>query len=321
MSEQFPLHEKAFAALRILVPVILIGWLLSQLELSKILPLLWQISPSVMLASLGLFVVSQIVIAVRWYLLLRFQKISVPFARLLGLVFVGAFVSNFLPTTVGGDVVKMIGLSQGQPKRAILLASVVTDRLYNLLGIVFLLPLALTLRGLPISNQLLWLPVIGMASFPLFAHLNKWLGQIQSKASRLWDDVKSWFTSPACIFVALLLSWLSTLLSFGSFWIITRGLGIPITYWQASGVATLSYFVALIPVAINGLGLQEGSLTYLLTLQGASIEQGLTSALLIRLVTVTSSLIGGIRLFFGWRGLLMLAVNSEVSSDPKTPLT
>ena len=84
-------------------------------------------------------------------------------------------------------------------------------------------------------------------------------------------------------------------------------------------MATLSYFVALIPVAINGLGLQEGSLTYLLTLQGASIEQGVTSALLIRLVTVTSSLLGGLRLLFGWRGLLMLAVENEASNDSKTP--
>ncbi|KAF0109320.1 MAG: hypothetical protein FD146_364 [Anaerolineaceae bacterium] len=302
MKKKTSLSRVLFNALRIVVPLALIGYLLSRVDWAAAWPYLQQMDWWCLPVSAGLFTLSQVVIAVRWHFLLRFQKLEIPFARLLGLVFVGAFASNFLPTTIGGDVVKMAGAAQGEKKRGVIVASVAADRLYNLAGMVLLLPLALTLEGLtlPGLGRGGLLPVLGLAG---------WMGwpKLRERLVRTWREVRKWFVSPACVLPALALSWLSIGLAFASFWVIALGVGIHVSYWQASGIAELSYFVALIPIAINGLGILEGSVTYLLVLQGASLEQAVAAALLSRLVTMSVSLLGGVRLFFGWRDLLNLA--------------
>jgi len=309
------LLKKGFQVLRVLIPVILIWWLLSQVDWRSIWPLMQNISWPLLLVSVTLFSASEVVIAVRWRFLLRFQQIEVPFTKLLGLVFVGIFVSNFLPTTVGGDVVKMVGVAQERKGRAVVVASVVADRLYNLAGMFFLLPLAITLKSVPfftMEGRSNWL-----SSAVLLAWLSSW-PEIAVRARRTWNAVRTWFISPRCVLAALMFSWLSIGLAFSSFWMVTLALGVSISYWQASAVAMLSYFIALIPIAINGLGVAEGSKVYFLILQGVSLEQSVAAALIIRLVTLFVSLFGGLRLAWGWRGLLSVTdVPIEIQTEEK----
>lgn len=282
--------------LRWLVPLGLIGFLLSQVDWGEILPLLAQISWTSLLASGLVFLLSQLVIAVRWQYLLRFQDIRLPLMRLMWLVLIGAFASNFLPTTVGGDIVKMVAVIRGQTKRAAAVASVVADRLFNLAAMFFWLPCTLSLQGVNLPAETGGGLASGLVQIPF-------IEKMWSRLVRVFKAGRAWFTSPRCMVVALLLSWLSIGLSFVSFWIITLALNIPVSFWQASGVAVLSYFAALLPISVNGLGLLEGSVTALLVTQGASLEQGIAAALVIRLVTMTVSLLGGARLL-GWRDLL-----------------
>lgn len=59
------------------------------------------------------------------------------------LMFTGNFSSNFLPTTIGGDVVRLGGAMQMGYDRAICLASLVVDRLIGMAGMALALPLGL----------------------------------------------------------------------------------------------------------------------------------------------------------------------------------
>jgi uncharacterized membrane protein YbhN (UPF0104 family) len=282
--------------LRWLVPLGLIAFLLSQVDWGEILPLLARVSWMSLLASAFAFLLSQFVIAVRWQYLLRVQEIRLPLPRLTWLVLVGAFASNFLPTTVGGDLVKMAAVVKGQPKRAAAAASVLADRLFNLAAMFFWLPFAFTLQ---VANPPLETGAASMSALTRIPLVER----IWSRVKRVFEAGRAWFISPRTVIVALALSWLSIGLSFVSFWIVTLALGISLSFWQASAVAVLSYFAALLPISVNGLGLLEGSVTALLVMQGASLEQGVAAAVLIRLVTMAVSLLGGVRLLW-WRGLL-----------------
>ncbi len=287
--------------LRWLVPLGLIGFLLSQIQWDEILPLLARVSWTSLLASALAFLLSQFVIAIRWQYLLRVQEIRISLARLTWLVLLGAFASNFLPTTVGGDLVKMAAVANGQPKRAVAVASVLADRLFNLAAMFFWLPLALTLQGAK--------PLVETGAASTSALMRApFVEKIWSRLKRVFEAGRVWFTSPRHVVVALALSWLSIGASFVSFWIVTQALGISISFWQAAGVAVISYFAALFPISVNGLGLLEGSVTALLLTQGASLEQGLAAAILIRLVTMAVSLLGGARLLWQ-RGLLAEAAD------------
>lgn len=281
--------NKWWSLLRWLVPLGLIGFLVSRIQWDEILPLLARVSWTSLLVSALTFLLSQFIIAVRWQYLLRVQDIHMSLTKLTWLVLVGAFASNFLPTTVGGDVVRMAAVAQGQPKRAAAVASVAADRLFNLAAMFLWLPCAWTLAG--------WSPLLETGAASSSALMRApFMEKTWSRVKRVFEAGRVWFTSPRTILVALAFSWLSIGASFVSFWIVARTLGISISFWQAAGVAVISYFAALLPISVNGLGLLEGSVTALLAAQGASFEQGVAAAVLLRFITLAVSLLGGARL-------------------------
>ncbi|MBI5934915.1 MAG: flippase-like domain-containing protein [Chloroflexi bacterium] len=287
--EEKRVPNKWWTLLRWLVPLGLIGFMLSQVNWDAILPLLARVSWTSLLASASAFLLSQFIIAIRWQYLLRVQDVRISLTRLTWLVLVGAFASNFLPTTVGGDVVKMAAVAQGQAKRAAAVASVAADRLFNLTAMFFWLPSALTLAG--------WHPLAEAGAASTSALMRApFVEKMWGRVKRVFEAGRVWFMSPRTVMVALALSWLSIGASFVSFWIVTLALGITVSFWQAAGVAALSYFAALLPISVNGFGLLEGSVTALLVAQGASLEQGVAAAVLIRFVTLAVSLLGGARL-------------------------
>jgi uncharacterized membrane protein YbhN (UPF0104 family) len=256
-----------------------------------LIPLVRRIPWWMLLASFVVFSLSQLVIAIRWYYLLHFIDSPSPFFRLLDLVFIGAFASNFLPTTIGGDAVKIVGICRRHPQRSVATASVIADRLFNLAGMILLFPLVFALPSIRIPFALENHQLTGVG----FIGLDLW-EKNKERVRQTWIQVRRWFTSFQCVFTSLTLSWLSILLAFASFWIVTSAVGIRISFWQASAIGQLSYFVALFPLSINGLGILESSETYFLTLQGATLEQAVAAAFLIRLVTMFVSLFGGVRL-------------------------
>lgn len=201
----------------------------------------------------------------------------------------------------------MVGVARDRENdKGLAAASVVADRLYNLAGMFALLPAAVAIIGTQVglfrgSNT------SGLESS--LAGFTPWISKVWSKIKQIWDSAKEWFTSPWCIVYSLILSIISVGFNFAAFWLILEGLEIHITYWQAMSISILSYFVALIPVAINGLGVQEGSITYLLMNLGAGSDQAIAAAFLIRIVTLAVSLIGGVWLIFGGSDLLKLARN------------
>ena len=67
------------------------------------------------------------------------------------------------------------------------------------------------------------------------------------------------------------------------------------SFWLIVGLWSISYFVTLIPISINGYGVQELSLTFLFsTVGGMSTTAGLTLAVLIRVFYMVASLPGAV---------------------------
>ena len=95
-----------------------------------------------LLAVAALFI-SRLFAASRWHILLRSAGEEIPFLRSIMLTFTGNFSSNFLPTTIGGDMVRLAGAIQSGYDRAICVASLVADRLIGLAGMSAALPFGL----------------------------------------------------------------------------------------------------------------------------------------------------------------------------------
>lgn len=75
---------------------------------------------------------------VRWYILVRAQDIPFTVASALRLGLVGYYYSTFLPGSVGGDILKAVGIAWEQSRRTVAVATVVIDRVVGLCGLFWL---------------------------------------------------------------------------------------------------------------------------------------------------------------------------------------
>ncbi|MCJ7677324.1 MAG: flippase-like domain-containing protein [Anaerolineales bacterium] len=249
----------------------------------------WAFGLAVVLALL-----SRLAVVARWRVLLHGAGVAIAWREAARLTFAGLFASNFLPTTIGGDVVRLGGaLRLGGPP-ATYAASIAVDRLVGMAGMLTAAPL-----GLPTfitwwharpSGDLGRLSVVGVAAWP--STLQRWI----SKAVRgLIEALGLWRKNPRWLLAALGCTWVYMLLKFGALALFFAMLGEPIPLTDVAGLWSLVYFITLIPISIGGLGLQEVSASLIYSqVGGASLSAALAAALLLRTVEVLASLPGAL---------------------------
>ncbi len=235
------------------------------------------------LLALLFILVSRLFVAARWYTLLRSGGVDISLGRSVALTFTGLFSNNFLPTTVGGDVVRLAGIMQLGHDRAVCLASIAADRLIGMAGMVFALPF-----GLPQA-----LSVIGGGGVAQSIAIPAILRRGWDFTRRTLQSFSTWLHQPLALLAALACTWAHMLCTFAALYIMIEGLGAHVDFWLLGGLWSVTYFVTLIPISINGYGVQELSLTYLLThAAGIGTPLSLTVAILIRVLYMIASLPG-----------------------------
>jgi uncharacterized membrane protein YbhN (UPF0104 family) len=300
LSQNRTLLLRLFGTLAAIVPIVLLireeGW-------AKIAGSLSQISIMNFFLALAALLISRIFVIARWHVLLQSGGVRISLRRTAELTLMGLFASNFLPTTVGGDVVRLAGVMQMGYDRAICLASIAADRLVGLAGMLFAVPFGLSPA---------WESLRATASYP-FASLVS-LQRPLRFARRTLKTFSTWLHQPKALLAALLCTWGNMLFIFTAIYLLVQGLGDHVSFWLIAGLYSLSYLVTLMPISINGYGLQELSVTYLfLHVGGLSAATSLSLAVLIRMIWMLASLPGAVFLPSIW-----LAIN-EQKKDPSAP--
>jgi len=233
-----------------------------------------------------LFIVSRVATVFRWHVLLRSGGINMRLKDSMVITFTGLFASNFLPTTIGGDVVRLAGAMQMGFDRAVCLASIAADRLIGMFGMSMTVPLGLVQSWSLLQTSL---------SFSLVAFIRRPLAFLK----RTFSVFTIWFKKPTALLWSLFFTWVHMLCLFGSIAIFVNDLGSHVSFWMIAGVWSLTYFITLIPISINGYGLQELSFTFFMSnVAGLTPAVSLSVAVLLRAYSILASLPGAFFLPF-----------------------
>lgn len=271
----------------------LLIYLLSQQGWEEILAALRQISVSHLLFTLGLMILSRLAVVERWHILLVSSGLDISYWQTLRITFAGLFASNFLPTTIGGDVVRLAGAVQQRLDGAIAAASLIVDRLVGLAGMLLAVPFGIP--GLIQADLFHNLPT-GYQPAPMFV-LMMWgpIQKILDIGKRLLSAAGMWLRQPRSLLISLIYTWINMLCLFGILDLILADLGKPVSFWLVGGLYALVYLFTLIPISINGYGLQEVSMTFLFNqVAGVPMSSALTAALLFRTLMIATSLPGAV---------------------------
>jgi uncharacterized membrane protein YbhN (UPF0104 family) len=300
------LHKPSKTSLlRILGTMISLGlviWLLSKQGWREIIEAIQLIPIEVFLISFVFMILSRLAVTARWHVLLRAASFRINYGQTLRVTFAGLFATNFLPTTIGGDVVRLAGMVRMSYDTTIATASLIVDRLIGMLGMAMALPLAIpSLIEAGGINRLLPQTGSSGAVYRSAIVLPIWLHKLWEKSKqilqKLMQALSIWLKKPVSLVTSFAFTWIHMLCLYGIFYVLLTAMNEEVSFWQIGGLYSLIYFFTLLPISINGYGLQELSITVVFSnLGGVSVGSALTMALLYRTLMLVVSLPGAFTL-------------------------
>jgi uncharacterized membrane protein YbhN (UPF0104 family) len=249
-----------------------------------------QVSSGRFALALGLVFVSRFAVIGRWHALLSAAE-NVTLGQTIRLTFAGMFATNFLPTTVGGDVVRLAGAIQLNIDGAFAAASLIVDRLIGMFGMVLALPFG----ARPLAA---WFEAAGThpgdlaagLSFPMFGRVKRGLLGL---FRRVLHALRVWSGHPKSLLTSFGFTLVHMSCLFGIILLLLSDLGEQLSFGMVAGLWSFVYFVTLIPISINGYGVQELSIALIFSeVGGISLQSGLTVSVLLRSLMILGSLPG-----------------------------
>jgi uncharacterized protein (TIRG00374 family) len=251
------------------------------------------------LAALGVLLAAQVVSALRWQWLARPLGFAQPLRRFVGLYFVGMFFNLLLPTSVGGDAVRAVGLNAGSGRRMAALLSVLLDRLSGLLVLLMLACVAAVACPVPLPA---WVTAsvgatavaaaAGLAVLPastrLLARLDvagggRWhgaLAKVRHLAASLREAAALYRDRPRLLVGSTALSVLVQAAGVVQVALIGRAVGAEVPTLVYGVAVPMVALLTLLPVSLNGMGVREAGMILFLRPAGVPAGTAVTVAFL-----------------------------------------
>jgi glycosyltransferase 2 family protein len=233
-----------------------------------------------------------------------------PFRRLLASYLNGLFWNNFLPTGMGGDLVRALDLSSQSGQAEMAFGSVMMSRLASLWGVVVLAAGSAIYYGgsfgwkgggviVAVSMAALLVTVLVSAVLlgaPIPGRMRRRLGE----RFRMYASLRAFYHQPHLLLYALSLAVAIQLLAVAINTLVSGALGLSVSPTQLLFGMPLINLVVLLPVSIGGFGLREGSYMYMLGLVGVRPADAILLAIVVHLLLSCIAAAGaaGAALFF-----------------------
>lgn len=302
--------KRLWQVLRILIAIGLLIWLGRRVNLTELISGIRAAKVSFLLLALSAYITYFLIATLRWRLISLTQRLNHPFKTLLPIYFIAFLFNNILPTTMGGDVIRL-AYTQEKGRGAIALSVVVVDRIMGMIGLFFLASLSSLFLFLKSGESRFLIPILiglfialiaalALFFYPVYQVLSKVIERIKvfnlgERLGRAYYEINRYRKSPGVLALAFLLS-LGVQVSVAlAWWFIGRSAGGDTSIlWYLLYIPVVTV-IAMIPITLGGLGLRETSFFGLFTSAGLLTQtQAITTASLNLGIIIGFCIIGGI---------------------------
>jgi uncharacterized protein (TIRG00374 family) len=286
--------------------------LLRQVDLARLWALARTASVPWLAAALVLYLAMVLVSAWRWGLLLHAQHVRVGFGTLTSSFLVATFFNNFLPSNIGGDVVRITDTARPAGSKTVATTIVLVDRAIGLLGLVFIAAVGATLAARvsaavgPLGPGLLWLALAaGLAVAapllmrpeaatrllrPLRVIHQEW---VEERIGRLTRALGRFGQSPRALVGCFLGAIVVQAVLVGFYAAIAFAIQLKIPLAHLAILVPVSFIVQMAPISVNGFGVREYTFGMYFAQLGLPLESAIAlsfiGAALIMLFSTTGA--------------------------------
>jgi hypothetical protein len=299
---------------KFLVSALLLGILFWRVDRASFFRAVQTLPLNVFLGSVGLYILGYLISTLRWQRLLLAEGIRLPLWRLTLVYFEGAFFNLFLPTLIGGDIVRGYAIYRITRGHDASIASILVDRLSGFAALVSIALIALgaaygRIRDPQVAFMILAVAAAFSALIAVLLHHGMkeraagllglvGLHRFQAGLQGLVEALQRYRGHRRALTQAIVLSALLQALVIVVYYWIGAGLklGLPIAYFFL--YVPLITVLAMLPVSVAGLGVREGGAVYFFGKVGVDTAAALTMSLAWFSITLVVSSLGGLAFLF-----------------------
>lgn len=305
-------RRRALAALRIAVSAILMAVLFWRVDLRSVWASTRNASVVWLAVALGVYFVHVLACTWRWHLLLTAQDVHVPRRDLFRSLLVSYFFNNFLPSNIGGDVVRIRDTAKPAQSKTLATLVILADRVLGVIGLLLVAAVAATVAAnmrteqeSPILPVWLWaLAAAGAAAAvplvlaptwvvrmlgPLTRFNPEWVG---GRIETLTETLQRFRARPGALAGCFTGAVFVQTLLVGFYLAVVHALDMPVGLADLAVIVPISLVVQMLPVSVNGFGVREATFSFYFTRLGLPVHAGVLLSLVATFLTMLFSLSG-----------------------------
>ncbi|MGB2717125.1 MAG: lysylphosphatidylglycerol synthase transmembrane domain-containing protein [Vicinamibacterales bacterium] len=286
--------------IRALITAIVLALLLRKISLAETVATLIRLRVDYALAVLLLLALDRLVMVWRWIILLRATGQTIGTKSAVWIYLVSSFIGSFLPAGVGGDAARAYSLARRTSEGSAAVASVAVDRLLGLLSLVVVAAFGLLMApaGGPTAGArgpLLVVCLVAALVLAAFLWSDRWLFAASGPLAglvRLASAVGRYRNHRSALAAVLSLSIGVQLLRIAQAWLLGRGIGIEVSFSYYLLFMPVGLVALMLPISLNGFGVPQGIIVWLLRPVGVSSTDAFALSTLIVLSGILANLPG-----------------------------
>lgn len=291
------------AALRIIISTAFLVLLFYFIPFHEVLTAMKRLSPAVWCSAIIVYLCLHLIGVAKWRLLINTAGAGLGFLHTARAYYAGLFGNTFLPSIVGGDVVRAgVAFKYARSKAALLFGSFI-DRILDFIGLLLVAGIGALLapRALDPQSRQIFIAVaailtalcVGGVVLVAMVPVRRFKFKLRRKMVQVRRAIRAVSRRPSAVVGALLMGMLlQTLLVVLNAWLGHQaGIDIPFYVWLF--VWPLAKMSGIAPTQ-NGIGVREAAQVALFAPFGVPAGLALATGLVFEVTLITGGLIGGV---------------------------
>ena len=306
-------HTLVITALKAIVSIGLLWLLISRVDVRRLWSVARNASAIWLIGALGLYLAMIVTSAWRWSLLLKAQGLVFSFRKLISSFLVATFFNNFLPSNIGGDVVRIADTAPAAGSKTVATTVVLLDRGIGLLGLVLMAAIGASVGprlgdvGGTLGASVLWagfaaasaiatVALLFPETFTRLLHPLRLLHAewVDERLARLTAALSRFRDAPAALGGCFAGAVVVQTVLVGFYLAIAHSMRIPIGFAELAVIVPVTFIVQMIPLSMNGFGIREATFGFYFTHLGLPLESALLVSFVGAALIMLFSLSGGL---------------------------
>jgi uncharacterized protein (TIRG00374 family) len=244
--------------------------------------------------ALALYLLMIVVSTWRWQLLLRAQSVVLGFGMLMNSFLVAVFANNFLPSNIGGDVIRIRDTAGPARSKTLATTVILVDRGVGVMGLAFVAACGSTLAARrseaigPLGPALLWTMVVvalglgvlvlampgrlALLLRPLRVFHPEWVDQ---RIETLTAALRRFRQAPGAMLAGFAGGIVVQAILVAYYAAVAGAIHLSVPIGHLAILVPVSFIVQMMPLSVNGLGVREATFGFYLSQIGVPLESAM----------------------------------------------